>query len=667
MAITVNNKDLGMVTAYAYAVAGGYTGTEAEFEALLGNIADDLAQIENLTVGVETLPAGSDATASYADGVLSLGIPRGAQGIQGPVGPQGPKGDPGEVTQAEFDELKSAINDAVIYPENTTFANRIQSTAQLVDFDVAIPNIKKITGLVYYNGKLISSSGSDSYCFITPYDNFAFAPYMRSSDHAYTIDRIPNGVANEAINAVEISGTVLDNGFTQYTVQDRGTVVLFGHGKTYATRMYTTSASHYTQNGLELNGIQDHFLRYSNRGNDSEYIPVDVVKLENKLVSTTNGSVSTNTSYDTYYIKSPVSSMTVTCTNGFRAVITTIAPDEISENGYLQQVVYSTSSERVETFTVALGMYAVITVAKTAGAINLKSGLVKGFTLPTLRLDYGQKNGFYSFEKSGTASYLYIYYVSGNKLVRWQLHNVPASTSNSDTWQIGHIMGYDFDGMNVSNGVELVAGGEFELAFKEYGAADYCGGNNHGDENTIDFTLMIDGKIADLTNMPTGYNAFDRIDAIEHAYINRCDTPSENVLKHQKIWTFENGTVKVRQTLEFLEAMECDFLCCMLAANRSAFTHGVRHGRVGTEDMSTSTFDKISTSGNEMMYLMYGANATAKVTARLPEHTPAGSLWINNASSLNKLYYNYFGQMPRTTVTSGTVLKWEQEYNIAYN
>ena len=31
-------KDLGMVTAYAYAVAGGYTGTEAEFKELLADI-----------------------------------------------------------------------------------------------------------------------------------------------------------------------------------------------------------------------------------------------------------------------------------------------------------------------------------------------------------------------------------------------------------------------------------------------------------------------------------------------------------------------------------------------------------------------------------------------------------------------------------------------------
>lgn len=134
-------KDLGPVTAYAYAVAGGYTGTEEEFEELLGNIAVDLEQIENLSVTVTTLPEGSSATASYSDGVLSLGIPKGDTGNTGATpdfrigtvttGAAGtdasasitgtaeepvlnltiPRGDPGEVTQEEFDDLAADVTD----------------------------------------------------------------------------------------------------------------------------------------------------------------------------------------------------------------------------------------------------------------------------------------------------------------------------------------------------------------------------------------------------------------------------------------------------------------------------------------------------------------------------------------------------------------------------
>lgn len=99
----------------------------------------------NMEAEATTLPAGSEASASYSEGVLSLGIPRGDRGEQGPqgpqgeqgptgpqgetgpqgpqgiqgetgeqgpqgeTGPQGPKGDPGEVTEAEL--LKLAVHD----------------------------------------------------------------------------------------------------------------------------------------------------------------------------------------------------------------------------------------------------------------------------------------------------------------------------------------------------------------------------------------------------------------------------------------------------------------------------------------------------------------------------------------------------------------------------
>jgi hypothetical protein len=54
-----------------------------------------LAEFVGVTAEAETLPAGSDATASYSDGHLTFGIPTGATGAQGPQGPQGERGDTG--------------------------------------------------------------------------------------------------------------------------------------------------------------------------------------------------------------------------------------------------------------------------------------------------------------------------------------------------------------------------------------------------------------------------------------------------------------------------------------------------------------------------------------------------------------------------------------------
>ena len=64
-----------------------------------------VAEIQGITADAETLPAGSEATASYSDGKLTFGIPAGpqgergatgAQGETGATGPQGPKGDTGD-------------------------------------------------------------------------------------------------------------------------------------------------------------------------------------------------------------------------------------------------------------------------------------------------------------------------------------------------------------------------------------------------------------------------------------------------------------------------------------------------------------------------------------------------------------------------------------------
>lgn len=85
-------KDLGIVTAYGYALEAGYTGTKAEFTELMGMLAEEVSNFENFTVVVTTLAAGSEATASYEDGVLTLGIPKGDKGDQGIQGIQGETG-----------------------------------------------------------------------------------------------------------------------------------------------------------------------------------------------------------------------------------------------------------------------------------------------------------------------------------------------------------------------------------------------------------------------------------------------------------------------------------------------------------------------------------------------------------------------------------------------
>lgn len=70
----------GVTTAYGAAKRGGYTGTYEEFCSDLAQLVDVLSEFLGFSVTVQTLAEGASATASYDDGVLALGIPRGNTG-----------------------------------------------------------------------------------------------------------------------------------------------------------------------------------------------------------------------------------------------------------------------------------------------------------------------------------------------------------------------------------------------------------------------------------------------------------------------------------------------------------------------------------------------------------------------------------------------------------
>ena len=72
--------DAGISTAYGAAKRGGYTGSYEQFCADLAQLSQVLEEFLGFSVTVETLAAGASATASYDDGVLALGIPRGNTG-----------------------------------------------------------------------------------------------------------------------------------------------------------------------------------------------------------------------------------------------------------------------------------------------------------------------------------------------------------------------------------------------------------------------------------------------------------------------------------------------------------------------------------------------------------------------------------------------------------
>jgi hypothetical protein len=80
------------------------------------NAADE---IKNMTAQAETLQPGEAATAAYADGKLTLGIPRGLTGEPGAKGDKGEKGDKGDPgVQGEKGDKGDPGSDASVTAEN---------------------------------------------------------------------------------------------------------------------------------------------------------------------------------------------------------------------------------------------------------------------------------------------------------------------------------------------------------------------------------------------------------------------------------------------------------------------------------------------------------------------------------------------------------------------
>ena len=66
--------------------------TPSQFEQYVSIVHTEVEKVTGMTAEAETLPEGSEATASYDNGVLTFGIPKGDTGATGPQGPQGPQG-----------------------------------------------------------------------------------------------------------------------------------------------------------------------------------------------------------------------------------------------------------------------------------------------------------------------------------------------------------------------------------------------------------------------------------------------------------------------------------------------------------------------------------------------------------------------------------------------
>ena len=120
------------------------------------NAADE---IKGMSATAETLQPGDAATAHYADGKLTLGIPRGAPGAKGDKGDPGEpgaKGDPGSDANVTAENIEAALGYAPV--KNV----QVAGSSVLVDGVANVPIANKTTNGVMrpdFYGVGVSSSG----------------------------------------------------------------------------------------------------------------------------------------------------------------------------------------------------------------------------------------------------------------------------------------------------------------------------------------------------------------------------------------------------------------------------------------------------------------------------------------------------------------------------
>lgn len=149
--ITVNDELTDRLTSYPIValtvdanteVDGTETApiTPSQFEQFVSIVHDEVSEVTGMRAEAVTLTAGSEATASYADGVLTLGIPRGQKGAKGDKGDTGDTGATGATgAPAGFGTVTATVDDQIGTPsvEVTTSG---ADTAK--NFDFAFHNLK---------------------------------------------------------------------------------------------------------------------------------------------------------------------------------------------------------------------------------------------------------------------------------------------------------------------------------------------------------------------------------------------------------------------------------------------------------------------------------------------------------------------------------------------
>ena len=227
---------------------------------------------------------------------------------------------------------------------------------------------------------------------------------------------------------------------------------------------------------------------------------------------------------------------------------------------------------------------------------------------------------------------------------------------NSNCWRLGTLDMYKRIGNEfVVCESGIIISGEWECAIKESGAADFMGGNAHGDEQILDITATLDGKPLDLSSSFVATGA--SLDIVRHSILNRCHVPGDNVIDHTVSYSITPESITIDQTAEWLQDMvvESSYLL-MCPISRAYITSAMIEGQNEVVDISYAGHSRPSLSGNKGHFSLWGDKFTAEIEYECIEGAFDGAFsFISPSSSpaYNKFYYNFVGSNVQQPVTAG--------------
>jgi hypothetical protein len=251
-----------------------------------------------------------------------------------------------------------------------------------------------------------------------------------------------------------------------------------------------------------------------------------------------------------------------------------------------------------------------------------------------------------------------------------QLFYKKVSKNNVNCWRLAECALWKRIGNEFCHqGDDIIISGEWECAIQEKGAADFVGGNAHGDENLISIFTNLDGKSIEFNDV-NFLLCGNRLEIIRNSILNRCDTPGDDVMKHIVRYDITPDELIIYQSIEFLQEMELInsyLLMAPVARNYTNWGYFDTHNEI--VDISTAGHSSPKIYGKQGHVSMWSDNFSIQIDFLCEGGFEKQCCFISPSTTppYNKVYHNFVGIGTSVVAEAGHKISQLNKYIYNYN